>query len=48
MVRFDFNARAKEYNAMLCKSHRYHVELEVKLLQEELENRIESLLGSCH
>jgi len=44
-VGFDFNARAREYDVMLGESHRYYVELKVRLLQEELENRISDLSG---
>jgi ubiquinone/menaquinone biosynthesis C-methylase UbiE len=39
-VGFDFNARAKEFDVMLGESHKYYVEMKVKLLQEELEKRV--------
>jgi ubiquinone/menaquinone biosynthesis C-methylase UbiE len=44
-VGFDFNARAREYDTMLGESHKYYVEMKVKLLREELENRVPELSG---
>ena len=42
---FDFDARAREYDTMLGESHKYYVQLKVRLLQEELENRMPNLSG---
>jgi len=40
---FDFKSRAREYDTMLGESHKYYVQLKVRLLQEELESRMPNL-----
>ena len=42
-VGFDFNAGATEYDTMLGEPHKYYVQLKVRLLQKELENRMGNL-----